>query len=610
MDIETDSEEGDADERLVQQQLAATSIQPTPVVPVRSSIFGSPEKVINNSSRRAMHGRLSVGKTATSGTQGEDADVSLDMDITQIISHGILQPAGSPASTVSGGENNDDGAEDDDSDSDSDDEVLDQDRQEERTMDFTVAIGGVIPGAPPLNARENRNSVGYTVDTAAAGASGQAADYSAPLVDAQQQRPMFSTGIFSIPANRGFDQFSMAPAVSARKGNQNHNTEDDDEMDMEETRAFGGVVGQSASSKAANIFLPDPDSSMESIEEVDEAGQSTREPTLRFGSADIDDGEAMDFTIAHGGMLDASSRSVARPRAGEQSVQEEEEEDGMDFTIARGGVLPAVNVTSPTASMISMANTTRSAPATPRVAASPARIFGQEAQTGQATPSYALPTTASRARDIYGPSPSPQKMPGDSPSKPKGRSPATAMEVAKKLVFEPSPLKQQASKRKSDASPAAKQQSKRKSVSTGGGSVFNDENAPVQQPSVFASPAKAPPKSPMRVIIPAKSPAKQASIFGTPKRFPGNSLALPSPARGLLPSPAKTNAMTIPTIQEPEWDQQQYANIPLANFLAMCNVKFSDDGPGARRKSIAGLPPDLLQEMLARDEEGKLRMVL
>jgi hypothetical protein len=184
------------------------------------------------------------------------------------------------------------------------------------------------------------------------------------------------------------------------------------------------------------------------------------------------------------------------------------------------------------------------------------------------------------------------------------------MEVAKKLVFEPSPLKQQASKRKSDASPAAKQQSKRKSVSTGGGSVFNDENAPVQQPSVFASPAKAPPKSPMRVIIPAKSPAKQASIFGTPKRFPGNSLALPSPARGLLPSPAKTNAMTIPTIQEPEWDQQQYANIPLANFLAMCNVKFSDDGPGARRKSIAGLPPDLLQEMLARDEEGKLRMVL
>ncbi|KAJ9122583.1 hypothetical protein QFC22_002012 [Naganishia vaughanmartiniae] len=607
MDIETDSDEGDADEQLVQQQLAATSIHPTPAMPVRSSIFGSPEKVVNNSSRRAMQGRLSVGKTAPSGAGGEDEDVSLDMDITQIISHGILQPAGSPASTVSDGGNNDDGAADDDSDSDSDDEMLDQDRQEERTMDFTVAIGGVIPGAPPLNARENSKSVGYTVDTAATGGFTNVADYSAPLVDAQQQRPMFSTGIFSIPANRGFDQFST------RKENQDgtNNADDDDEMDMEETRAFGGVVGQSESGKAANIFLPDPDSSMESIDEVDQAGRSTREPTLRFGSADGDDGEAMDFTIAHGGMLDASSRSAARPRGGEQSMQQDEEDDGMDFTIARGGVLPAVNVTSPTASTISMANTTRSAPDTPRAAASPARIFSQETQGG-ATPSYALPTSASRARDIYGPSPSPAKMPGDSPSKPKGRSPATAIEVAKKLVFEPSPLKQQASKRKSDASPAAKKQSKRKSVASGERSVFNDENAPIlatstsqQQTSIFASPAKAPPKSPMRVIIPAKSPAKQASIFGTPKRFPGNSLALPSPARGLLPSPAKTNAMTIPTIQEPQWDQEQYANIPLANFLAMCNVKFSDDGPGARRKSIAGLPPDLLQEMLARDEEGK-----
>ncbi|KAJ9096114.1 hypothetical protein QFC19_007340 [Naganishia cerealis] len=610
MDIETDSEEEVDDEQLVQQQLAVTSTQPTPAVPVRSSIFGSPEKVVNNSSRRAMHGRLSVGKTAMSNAEEEQEDMSMDMDITQIVSHGVLQPAGSPASTISGG-----GNDDDDSDSDSEDELLDQDRHEERTMDFTVAIGGVIPGAPPLIARENRNSVGYTVETSAA-AVANTIEYSAPLVDAQQSRPMYSTGIFSIPANRGFDQFSMAPSASARKEDQdNNNDDDDDDMDMEETRAFGGVLPQRDSNKPTNIFLPDPDSSMESIEEVDQEGRSTREPTLRFGSADDaeDDGEAMDFTIAHGGMLEASSRSAIRPRATERALQEDDDDDdGMDFTIARGGVLPAVNVTSPTASTISLANTTQSAPATPKAAAPPVKIFSQEVQPAQATPSYALPTSASRARDIYGPSPSPQKLAGDSPSKPKGRSPATALEVAKKLVFEPSPLRQAASKRKSDASPALQKQSKRKSVIAGEVSVSNNENAPPVaapvpqlQTSIFASPAKTPAKSPMRVIVPAKSPAKQASIFGTPKRFTGNTLALPSPARGLLPSPAKASALAIPSIQEPEWNQEQYANIPLANFLAMCNVKFSDDGPGARRKSIAGLPPDLLQEMLARDAEGK-----
>jgi hypothetical protein len=530
MDIETESEEERDDERAVQAQLGAVASV------ARSSIFGSPEKVVTSSRR---------SRTAGEAQQQGEEDQSMDMDITQIISHGLLPAGGSPASTVSA--NDDDAHDDTDSDS-SDDEELDPARQEERTMDFTVAIGGIIPGAPPVGARENGSSVGYTVPTTGV------TEYAEPLVDAQA-RPMYASGIFSIPANRGFDQFSAGGRVVEEEG----------EMSMEETRAFGGVVQMGSGAADAGS-----DSSM-SVEEVDED-------------------DAMDFTIAHGGVVNASSRRDVAPQ--------EEEDDGMDFTIARGGILPTVNVTSPTASTVSRTNTTLSAPGTPKAAPQ--------------APSYAQPTSASRARDIYGPSPSPKRAPGDSPDKPKGRSPGTAMEVAKKLVFEPSPAKATSKRRSLGAQ--AQAHSKRKSVAEGGMSVFNDENAPPQQyqqqpTSIFASPAKTPAKtpvrSPMKVIVPAKSPAKQVSIFGTPKRLTGNALALPSPARGLLPSPAKTNGLTVPTIVEPVWEQEeQYANIPLANFLAMCNVKFSDDGPGARRKSIAGLPPDLLQEMLARDEEG------
>lgn len=580
MDIETDSEQDD-EEQAVQQQLG---VQPAPA---RSSIFGSPEKV-NNGSRR---GRLSVAKRSAETGEEEEVDMSMDMDITQIVSHGILQPSGSPASTVSAGSNNGD---DDDSDSDSDEEELNQSRQEERTMDFTVAIGGVIPGAPPANARENRNAVGYTVETTTT------TEYSAPLADTQPPRPMYASSIFSIPANRGFDQFGLSSGATGQQ-------QDEEEVDMEETRAFGGVVGSTTPShvQTSSIFLPDPDSSMESVEEVDQTG-TKRDSTLRFDN----DEDTMDFTIAHGGVLNAT-RLVAQREDGE-SMMQQEEDDGMDFTIARGGILPAVNITSPTASTVSHTNTTLSAPGTPRSARSPARTQGTESHA--TAPSYAQTTSASRARDIYGPSPSPKKMTGDSPSQPKGRSPATAMEVAKKLVFAPSPAKATTSKRKSTGA-SVQGQSKRKSVTAPAPtSVFNDENAPPpaesQRPAlIFASPVKATVlKSPMKVIVPtkspAKTPAKQVSIFGTPKRLTGNTLSLPSPGRGLLPSPAKTTG--VPTIQEPAWEQEQYANIPLASFLAMCNVRFSDDGPGARRKSIAGLPPDLLQEMLARDEEGKL----
>lgn len=590
MDIETDSEQDD-EEQAVQQQLG---VQP-PIA--RSSIFGSPEKV-SKSSRR---GRLSVAKRSAETGEEEQVDMSMDMDITQIVSHGILQPSGSPASTVSGGSNNGDDI--DDSDSDSDEEELDQSRQEERTMDFTVAIGGVIPGAPPANARENRNAVGYTVEstTTTTTTTMTMTEYSAPLADTQPPRPMYASSIFSIPANRGFDQFEVSSSAVVQQ-------QDEEEMDMEETRAFGGVVSSSTNSHVptTSIFLPDPDSSMESVEEVDQTGNSRRDPTLRF-----DNDDTMDFTIAHGGVLNASAGPARQQDDGESMM----EDDDMDFTIARGGILPAVNVTSPTASTVSQITTTLSAPGTPKSAQSPARTHGQEPQASTAAPSYAQTTSPSRARDIYGPSPSPKKMAGDSPSQPKGRSPATAMEVAKKLVFAPSPAKTTTSKRKSVGA-TVQGQSKRKSVTASAAtSVFNDENAPPpaesQRPtSIFASPAKTTmPKSPMKVIVPSKSPAKtpakQVSIFGTPKRFTGNTLSLPSPARGLLPSPAKTTGLTVPTIQEPAWEQEQYANIPLANFLAMCNVRFSDDGPGARRKSIAGLPPDLLQEMLARDEEGE-----
>lgn len=82
-----------------------------------------------------------------------DAEGEMDMDET-IIGGGIIQNQWAEAETDSA-----------DSDSDMELESGTEATDEEKTMDFTVALGGPMPTVPPQNAMRNRASIGYSIPT-------------------------------------------------------------------------------------------------------------------------------------------------------------------------------------------------------------------------------------------------------------------------------------------------------------------------------------------------------------------------------------------------------------------------------------------------------------
>lgn len=181
-------------------------------------------------------GGFSFGVAATA-----EEEEDLDMDETQIIHGGIVARPQSGDS------------------SDEDDEDADMTRdsnmslgEDDKTMDFTVAMGGLIPALPPAGAVNNRQSIGYTV-----------------------------------PLDR-----AMAPFQPAH---QEEESDSEMEMEMDETIAIGGIVtgdeSMSMSSGGEDTSRDDGDCTM----------------TFAFGHAfgQPEDDGGMEFTIAAGGILGA-----------------------------------------------------------------------------------------------------------------------------------------------------------------------------------------------------------------------------------------------------------------------------------------------------------------
>ncbi|KIY32951.1 kinetochore protein Spc7/SPC105 [Cryptococcus gattii E566] len=99
------------------------------------------------------------------GTEGEESmemeeeEEEEDMDITQQIYGGIVRRS-SIAPSVAEPSELDAGADtEDESDSDQEHSHVED---EEKTMDFTIAVGGLLPHEAPATATRNRNSIGYS----------------------------------------------------------------------------------------------------------------------------------------------------------------------------------------------------------------------------------------------------------------------------------------------------------------------------------------------------------------------------------------------------------------------------------------------------------------
>lgn len=180
----------------------------------------------------------------------EDAEgEEVDMDVTQVLYGGIIGRSSIPANTsitseVSAPET--DGEE------------------EEKTMDFTIAIGGLLPHSPPVGAVSDRLSLGYSVP--------------------------------------------LSPDSANRRLIPGQLIEGEVEMEMDETVAIGGIIGAD-----------------ESLSSGSGSGEETmRERTMTFSFGDVRAGaeEGMEMTIAAGGivgLLPQSPALLTRPMPGTPS---------------------------------------------------------------------------------------------------------------------------------------------------------------------------------------------------------------------------------------------------------------------------------------------------
>ncbi|KAK4685733.1 hypothetical protein P7C73_g4411, partial [Tremellales sp. Uapishka_1] len=196
--------------------------------------------------------------------EGEEEDEDeMEMEETQVVFGGIMRRASMAQSVMS-------------EDSEREDE--------EKTMDFTIAIGGMMPNSPPVGAYRDRNSIGYTV----------------PGPPGEQTGPILLPG---------------------------EGEDDDDGMEFEETIAMGGIL-------VDDTMSSDGDSSM-----------GGREKTMTFSlRGDGQDTIGMDFTIAQGGIIDGFS---AETQAGMDftaaigGIAHQEDTGRMDLTVAAGGIAQA-----------------------------------------------------------------------------------------------------------------------------------------------------------------------------------------------------------------------------------------------------------------------------
>ena len=180
---------------------------------------------------------------------GDDADAEgeEDMDVTQVVYGGIVRRASMAADTSITSETS----------------GIEADGDEEKTMDFTIAIGGLLPHSPPVGAVSDRLSLGY-----------------------------------SVPMSPDSAGRRLIPGVLMEG-------EADMELELDETVALGGIVGA--------------DESLSSGGE-DTVGTAPREKTMTFSYGDVrapqptDDGG-----IAGGGIQATALPTNTRPMSGTPS---------------------------------------------------------------------------------------------------------------------------------------------------------------------------------------------------------------------------------------------------------------------------------------------------
>lgn len=430
-----------------------------------------------------------------------------------------------------------------------------------KTMDFTWAVGGILPTSAPENAQRGRASLGYS-----------------------HLHPGEVEGTL-IPGEGDDDEMEM-------------------EMDMDETRAFGGII--------------QPDDSLSSTE--DTINHQHHERTQTFSINDLRaaaaaEQSAMDMTTAMGGIITGSQSQP--PSRQERSIN--------IFAQAQSQSQSRSSATSTLAtSSLSVSVSTRE-PASPMVHQPPkSPMVGHQSITRpmSGTPSFARPTTASASktrtrspekpkerRNIFGPSPSPFKS-----TTPRKSGMQTAGEVAKRLSFGSAAGGGSASgsakkrSRQSEVdeeeegdgdkeneepitgSPAKRQRLSQPRAPPLGESVFGRPSLSmsVQEPSPprTVSPAPAPPPAPAPEMTAAPSPIRATAAT------PVKSVSRVTSTPGKSPkSPAIRRAMGVPVIpvEEERPDDWEPETIGLGAFLEMAGVQFIDTLPGMnRRRSSVG----------------------
>ena len=156
---------------------------------------------------------------------------------------------------------------------------------EEKTMDFTVAIGGVLPRSPPKHAARNRHSIGY-----------------------------------SLPESPNSVENRIRP------GQTLEGDPSEEEDGMEETMALGGIMGDDTMSTISDQSADGREKTMTfSFGDISAAAQQAAERVMaeehQEAEDDEDEGEegGMSMTMAHGGIVSHQSpgsglsQSLTRP---------------------------------------------------------------------------------------------------------------------------------------------------------------------------------------------------------------------------------------------------------------------------------------------------------
>lgn len=183
----------------------------------------------------SLGGSAQVKHVEQADEDGEgESEGEMSMEVTQVIYGGLIAPEGDRRESMAGSEV-------------SEGNSMASAGGEDQTMDFTIAVGGLMPHSPPEHGSKNaRASIGYA----------------AP----------------SSPSSNG----RFIPGLLA----------DDEEVPMEETVAIGGIIGADDTMSSTSTG-------------ADDGGVRERTMTFAFNT-EADEGD-MDMTVAIGGIMPRQS---------------------------------------------------------------------------------------------------------------------------------------------------------------------------------------------------------------------------------------------------------------------------------------------------------------